>query len=171
MKKRVFKTTAFVVLATMLALTVAQGLAPAQELNLENAEHSNGNKAIEGTWQVQVTIRNCLSGDPIATFPSLVTYGGGGRVIATTSSISPALNSPGQGFWEYVGDQHYTGGYMFFRFNASGTFIGTQKIAQEIEYDRALDQLNITATFEVLDPNGNVVGTGCVTAVGTRFGG
>lgn len=168
MKKRILKASAYVVV-TMLAMTVAQGLVSAQELEVDKAEHSKLSKGIEGTWQVQVTIRNCLSGDPIVSFPSLVTYAGGGTVISTTSSLSPALNYPGQGVWHYVGDQRYTGGYMFFRFNTSGNFIGTQKITQEIEYDRALDQLNITATFEVLDPAGNVVGTGCVTAVGTRF--
>lgn len=162
MNNRMLRATACLALATMLALTISQNPVTGQI-------HSKGSKAIQGTWQVQVTIRNCATGDPIVSFPSLVTYAGGGTVLATTSSLSPALNSPGQGVWQYVGGQSYTGGYMFFRFNSSGTFIGAQKISQEIEYDGALDQLNITATFEVLDPNGNVVGSGCVTAVGTRL--
>lgn len=180
MKKQVLKASAYFVLTMLLAITISQIPVTGQilkehqapyleELGVEKAELSKGNKAIEGTWQLQVTPRNCLTGDPIATFPSLVTYAGGGTSISTTSSLSPALNYPGQGVWQYVGNQRYTGGFMFFRFNSSGTFIGTQKITQEIEYDGALDQLNITATFEVLDSGGNVVGTGCATAVGTRF--
>jgi hypothetical protein len=169
MNKKVLKVSAYVVLATVFAMAVAQRLVTAQQLTAETPEHSKVAKGIEGTWQVQVTILNCGNGNPLATFASLVTYAGGGTMSSTTSSLSPALNYPGQGVWQYVGDQRYTGAYMFFRFNSSGGFIGTQKIKQDIEYDRALDQLNITATFEVLDPNGNVVGTGCVSALGTRF--
>ncbi|MGI8734179.1 MAG: hypothetical protein ACR2LM_12885, partial [Pyrinomonadaceae bacterium] len=69
----------------------------------------------------------------------------------------------------YVGSQNYAASFMFFRFSPEGTFLGTQKITQDIELDRHADQLNITATNEVFDTGGNVTGTGCVTAIGTRF--
>ncbi len=177
MKKRILKAGAYVALTILLALTTSQIPATgqivkeyqSQDVNIGVAkEHSKG-RGLVGTWLVQVTIRNCQTGAPIASFPSLLTYARGGTLMSTTSSLSPALNYPGQGVWHYVGGQSYAASFMFFRFNPDGSFAGTQKITQDIEHDRDADVLNITATFEVFNATGNVVGTGCVTATGTRF--
>jgi hypothetical protein len=178
MRKTMLKTMGGVALTILLALTLSQIRVAGQikadptldvtEFELKSEQSKLGNGLV-GTWLVQVTVRNCATGVPLASFPSLLTYAEGGTLISSTSSVRPALSYPGQGVWEYVGGQQYTGSYMFFRFNPDGTFAGTQKIVQEIDYDRHADQLSITATFEVFDVGGNVIGTGCVTATGTRF--
>lgn len=90
-------------------------------------------------------------------------------MIETTSGIPPASRYPGQGTWRHLGGPHYAASFMFFRFNPDGTFAGTQKITQDIELVSGVDALEITATVEVFDANGNLVGTGCVTSTATRF--
>lgn len=178
MRDTMLKTTGGVAVAILLALTLSQIRVAGQikpdptldvtafELKSEQSKLGNG---IVGTWLAQVTIRNCETGVPVASFPSLLTYNEGGTMINSTSSMRPALGYPSQGVWHYVGGQQYAASFIFFRFNPDGSYAGTQKIVQEIEYDRHADQLNITATFEVFDVAGNVIGTGCVTSTGVRF--
>ncbi len=179
MKKTMMKITSRVALTILLALTISQihvagqtkGEQLARDIDeiLLKSDEAKGDHGLVGTWLVQVTVRNCDTGVPLASFPSLVTYARGGTMMVTSSSLSPALNYPAQGVWHYVGGQRYAGSYMFFRYNVNGSFAGTQKITQDIELDRHADELNITATFEVFDTGGNVIATGCATATGTRF--
>jgi hypothetical protein len=58
---------------------------------------------------------------------------------------------------------------MFLRFNPDGTFAGTQKITVTNVLTGSGDTYDSTASIQVLDPNNNVLFTGCATAVGTRF--
>jgi len=159
MKKTMTKTVIGVAMAILIVLAISQ---------VSTFANQEGSKGLEGTWNVQVTLRNCLTGDAIRTFPSLVTYSGGGTVMETTSAISPTLRYPGQGVWHYKGAQLYGASFMFFRFNPDGSFAGTQKITQDIELTHN-DELDITASVEVRDAANNLTGTGCVTSTGTRF--
>lgn len=181
MSKTLLKTMSGVALAVLLALTVSQIPVSGQEAKAEqpqdaeetglkeSSERSTRARKLEGTWQVQVTLRNCQTGNPIRSFPSLVTYARGGTVMETTSGVSPALRYPGQGVWQRVRGRNYAATFMFFRFNPDGSFAGTQKIMQDIKLSRDGDELNITATSEVLDANDNVIGVACVTSTATRF--
>jgi hypothetical protein len=57
----------------------------------------------EGTWNVHVTIRDCVSGAEIRSFDSLTMFMAGGAMIDSTSGIPQALKTPGQGIWEHAG--------------------------------------------------------------------
>jgi len=181
MRKPMLKTMSGVVLAILLTLTISQVPVTGQDAKehqsqdaednqlKESSEHSAQARRLEGTWLTQVTIRNCQTGDPIGNIQSLVTYVRGGTVVETSSAVSSALRSTGQGVWHHRGGRRYAATFMFFRFNPDGSFAGTSKIMQDIKLSRDGDELNITLTLEVLDANNNVIATVCATATGTRL--
>ena len=181
MRKTLLKTMSGTALAILLALTLFQVPVSAQDAtehqpqdaeetqSQESSKRSARARELEGTWISQVTVRNCQTGDPIRSVQSLTTYVRGGVVLENTSAVSSALRATGQGVWHHVRGRRYAATFMFFRFNPDGSFAGTQKITQHIRLSRDGEELNITATFEVLDANGTVITTGCVTAIATRF--
>ena len=55
------------------------------------------------------------------------------------------------------------------RYNASGVFLGSQTVRATLELGASGDEFASRSVIEILDVNDNVIGTGCATAVGTRF--
>ena len=83
---------------------------------------------------------------------------------------SPALRSPGHGVWQREpGWQDYSFAFTYYRYNASGVFLGSQIVRATPEVGASGDEFASRSAIEILDVNGAVVGTGCATAVGTRF--
>jgi hypothetical protein len=132
-----------------------------------SASLSEGRRSIEGVWRNQVSITDCNSGNVFVTFPGLLTYHFGGTMSETTGDT--LLRSPGSGTWEYRGRQSYTAKFMFYTFNSDGTPSGFFKVFQNIEISEDGNALTDHATYEIHDVAGNVVSSGCATAIGTRF--
>ena len=126
-------------------------------------------KRLEGTWRIQVSIRDCTSGAVLRTFPAMLTFAKGCTLTETTTGFPPALRTPGHGVWSFLRDHSYTGVSEAFLFNPAGIWTGTQRLTQSIEIGQDGNELNSTATNEIFDINGNVIVTGCATAVGSRF--
>ena len=83
---------------------------------------------------------------------------------------SPALRSPGHGVWQREHGWHeYSFAFTFYRYNASAVLLGSQKVTAALVLDASCDEFVSRSVIEVLDVNDNVIGTGCATAVGTRF--
>ena len=83
---------------------------------------------------------------------------------------SPALRSPGHGVWQRRhGWQVYSFAFTFYRYDASGVLLGSQRITGELELGGSGDALTTRSVIEILDVNDVVVGGGCATAAGTRF--
>jgi hypothetical protein len=184
MRKTWLKTMRGVALVILLAFTLSQVPVTGQDAKAhqpqdaeetgpqESSERSARARRLEGTWLMQVTIRDCQtgdSGDPIISIQSLTTYVRGGTLLETSNAVSPALRSTGQGVWRHKGGRRYAAKFMFFRFNPDGSFAGTTRITQDMELSRGGEELNVTITLEVLDANGAVIATVCATATGTRF--
>ena len=159
MKKISLKAISGVALAVILLLAAAQ--------NPASGQSGKGNR-IEGTWRVAVTIRNCQTGAEISTIPALSTFIAGGSMIGTPS-LNPALLRAGHGVWEHNGGQSFTNTIIFFRYAPDGTFAGTQKVTRQIELAHGADEFTAVDSVELVDPSGNVVGTGCATGVGQRL--
>jgi len=121
---------------------------------------------LEGTWRVQVTIRDCQSGAALRTFPAMLTFAQGGTLTETTTGFPPALRSPGHGVWEKIGGHNYRAVSEAFLFNPANSWTGTQRLSQIIEIGSEPDGFKSTATNEIFDINGNLIVTGCATAVG-----
>ena len=134
--------------------------------NVRQAEE----RSIEGVWQTTVTQRNCQTGNPIAAFQGLSTFNKGGTMAETSTALPPALRSAGHGVWQREsGFQEYSFAFTFLRFNPDGTFAGTQIIRQTASLAPGGNQYDSTGFIEVYNAGGNLLGTGCATAVGTRF--
>ena len=128
-------------------------------------------RSLTGVWQTVVTPRNCQTGVPVAPdFQGLLTFNKGGTVAEIAAGGNPILRSPGHGIWRREnGWRNYSLKFIFLRFNSSGAFIGKQRVTQTIELSANGDQSTSGGTVEVLDLNGNVIGSGCSTATATRF--
>ncbi|MDQ3665855.1 MAG: hypothetical protein M3410_04490 [Acidobacteriota bacterium] len=183
MRKTMLKTMSGVALAILLALTISQIPVSGQDARAhqpqdaektqsqESSERSARARRLEGTWLLQFTGRNCQTGDPIPSrsVQLLITYVRGGTLLETSSAVSGAVRSTGQGVWHDKGGRNYAATFMFFRFNPDGSFAGTTRVTQDINLSRGGDELNVTNTLEVLDANGTVIFTVCGTATGTRL--
>jgi hypothetical protein len=86
------------------------------------------------------------------------------------SMFFPAVRGPGHGVWsrgKHKG-QYSAASIAFITMN--GSLVKTQKITQAIEMGPGSDKLTTPqATVEFFDPAGNLLQTGCATAVAERF--
>ena len=125
-------------------------------------------RSLVGVWFTETTRRNCDTGDPIATNRTQVTFAEGGTLLET---IGPSVSrSPGNGIWKREhGWNQYSYALRFMRFDAAGAFIGSGVVRAAITLDETGNHYTSTATNDVLDVNGNVIGSGCATSVSTRF--
>ena len=151
---------------TALALLVLVG---GMQISVSGQDDKGHEPSIVGVWVTQVTRRNCATGDPIAApGNSQNTFAKGGTLLET---IGPSIvRSPGNGIWKREqGWNEYSFILRFMRYDAFGSFIGSGVVRAAITLDATGDHTTSTATNDVLDVNGNVIGSGCATSVSTRF--
>ena len=173
MKSRILNLVIVATLLSMLGTTGAMSIIPVSHVKaavpaLPTAPDSKARR-LEGTWQVQVTLQNCQTGAALRTTPAFLTFTQGGTLVETTTVFSPAQRSPGHGFSEHTGGKTFKAVSKAFIFNLDGTWAGTQTITQAIEFGDDPDVFNSTATTEIVAPNGNVILSGCATAVAHRM--
>jgi hypothetical protein len=123
----------------------------------------------EGTWNVHVTIRNCVSGAEITSFDSLTMFMAGGTMIDSTSGIPQALKTPGQGIWEHAGGNRYRFRFKWFTFDAAGNFTGWTIIQHQATLNSTADAYISAGTSQMYSQLGNPLANGCSTTVATRF--
>ena len=177
MKTRILKLTSVIALAVIAALTVTFSFASGQkveEIQSQASDSSNARKrTIQGVWRTVVTPRNCQTGEPVApSLQGLFTFNKGGTMSEYGIGLgaSPALRSPGHGVWQREHRwQDYSFTFTFYRYDASGIFVGAQKITATLELGASGDEFTTNSSIQVFDANDNVIGTGCATAAGTRF--
>ena len=157
-----FGGTAALVLAGMLFL----GSGSSAMAQSEDARSPNG---LEGTWRVQVTVRDCQTGAVLRTFPALFAFAKGGTVTNTTAGQSPALFTPGFGVWRHTQGRTYTAVLEAFVFSPDGVWIQTNRFTRSIELDGDADEFTDSINLEIFDTSGNLITTGCGTSVATRF--
>lgn len=181
MKNTILNTIGTATLAVLMMMALAQIQASAQEniseeksgeltqeeLQKEISSHNNP-RALEGSWNSQVTIRNCQTGDEIRNFPAMNTFMQGGT-MQEYGVGSGLLRGSGHGVWTYLSGRRFSSNFQFFRYNADGTFAGRQINRRQLELSRFGSTLNVTATVEVYNPTGVLVGTACATEFATRF--
>jgi hypothetical protein len=138
-------------------------------LNTVMAQRDGGGGRLEGTWENQVNIIDCNTGNVITTFRSLTVFMEGGTLTESTSGTAPALRTPGEGVWRHTIDNNYAFRFKHFRFNAQNVLAGWNIIQAEASLDAAGNAYTSAATVEVYDPNGVLLATACAETVGTRF--
>jgi hypothetical protein len=124
-------------------------------------------RTIVGVWQVTRMGVNCNDpnqhGPP---FPALVTFHSDGTMTADTG---PDLNTNEYGSWQREPRSHnYSFRDVFYRFDENGTFVGSGVIAANVHLTGA-NSFTYSATIQIFDADGNLIGTFCGRATGTRF--
>ncbi len=123
---------------------------------------------IAGTWRVQVTLRNCQTGAEIRTFPALLSFAVGGTLTGTSTVVPSSARSGDFGVWEHNDSNSYSAVSEAFLFNG-GVFSQRQRITQAITLSPDDNSFSSDAHTEFFDPTGNLVTSGCATAVATRM--
>ena len=164
------KRTLVVALAVAFAMpgTTAVGFAQRDQNRQSSAKAKARN--IRGVWRTVVTPQNCQTGEQFPSLQGLFTFNQGGTMseYGIGPGSSPALRSPGHGAWQREHGWHeYSFAFTFYRYNASGVLLGSQKVTAALELSG--DEFFSRSAITVLDANDRVIGTGCATAVGTRF--
>ena len=173
MKTKLMKTTVRGALAALLVFTFTPLLASGQadlDSPAELAQHGGGK--IEGAWNVNVTVVNCTTGQPLASVYRMLTFADDGVIqefAAFFNPLTPALRSPGHGVWGHLANGHYSYDVQFFRLNANFTLAGWNREHREVVVDHSGTSFTATGTAEIFDLNGNLLATGCATETATRL--
>jgi hypothetical protein len=128
-------------------------------------------RKLEGSWKVQVTLRNCATGAAVApAFNSLLTFARGGTVTESTSSPAffPAVRGPGHGVWSNTYHHHAFSAVTVAHITLNGALQRTQTIRQTIVVDDS-NSLTSTATVNFVFADGSPEVNACATATGTRI--
>jgi hypothetical protein len=152
---------------------IALGALPATEARAQ------GRDPIEGTWFVEVTLRNCQSQAPLgAPFYSVLTFASGGSIIdqGGTRGFAPGQKGIGLGAWKRDGPGRYSANtttLIFFTTapappTSPGFTEGAQILSQQIVLT---DSANFTAvaSSQFYDLGARPYRSGCSTAAGRRF--
>ena len=140
------------------------------------AEQDKPENNLVGTWRMQVTTFNCVSGMKAPPFKSMLSFASGGTLTETTASpaFQPGQRSVGLGIWNDSGKntfQAVSEAYILFSTPANppapGLMRGTQRITQTIQVNG--DQLTSNATIQFFDESGKELVKGCASATGERI--
>jgi len=133
---------------------------------LQDAESHNG---LEGTWRLQVTVRDCQTGQALRTFPAMFTFAKGGTLSVTTAGQLPSLSTTGLGVWRHTDGHTYSAVSEAFVFSSAGAWTQTHRLTRVIEIANDAQEFTDTVALQIFDTNGNLIVTGCATSVASRF--
>lgn len=134
-----------------------------------HSEGAGSKNSLQGTWRVQVTVRDCETGETVRTFPALFTFAKGGTLTATTAGQLPSLSTPLLGDWRHTEGPSYSAVSETFIFSPAGAWIQTHRLTRAIEIGNDEDEFTDTLKLEIFDTTGNLIGTGCGTSVASRL--
>jgi hypothetical protein len=169
------KQTSVIALAVIAALSMTVLVVSSQNIQAKQSSTSSNarERTIVGAWRTVVTPINCQTGVQVApSFRGLFTFNEGGTMseYGIGPGSSPALRSPGHGVWQREqGWQDHSFVFTFNRYDASGVFIGSQKVTATLELGASGDEFVTKSVVEILDANDNKIGNFCATTAGTRF--
>ena len=122
-----------------------------------------------GTWNVLVDIYDCNTGTPIATGAQALALFNADGTRHETNATNPALRSPGYGNWQRVKRNEYEFALKFYRFDPSGTNIGSTVIRQELFLSEDGTIYYSEGPAEFLNTAGIKLFEACASATATRF--
>lgn len=170
MKKQILKAIGGASLAILMLAVFAQVQVPAQGNNSKVSPNDNGGneQGLVGSWNLQVTLRDCQSGTPLVTFPAMNTYNQGGTMQQTAIPGPEGTALPGHGAWKHETGRNYSGAFQFFVLNPDGTF-GRVIVRSAITLGLDGNSYTSTDTAEILNANGDLLFRSCSTTTATRF--
>ncbi len=158
---RTRKATAVVTLG--ICLIVA-----GRQLAAQNGGENALGRRIEGTWFLQVTLRQCDTGAeiPNSTLPALHTFLSGGAMLS-----NPATSglSTGHGVWTHTGGDTFKNTIRLFAFTPGATLAGIVTVARDIVLSPDGGSLTSNDVSEFRDLAGNLIGSRCAAVTGQRL--
>jgi len=155
--------TAVLVLAGMLF--VGSAIAARAQSDGDNSQ-----RGLEGAWRLQITVRDCNTGQPLRpAFPAVFTFAEGGTATVITTGQLPSLATPGLGVWRHTQGHDYSAVTDTFVFSAAGMWIQTHRLTRAIRVSIEGDSFTDQIALQILDTAGNQIATGCGTSVANRL--
>lgn len=162
MRKQIVKVIGGASLAILMLAVFVQVRVRAQGQN-------QGEPTLVGSWNLQVTLRDCQSGTPFVSFPAMMTYNLGGTTQQTAPPAPGAVFLPGHGVWSHETGGGYSGAFQFFSINPDGSVATKTIVRSAIRLGRDGNSYASTETSETLNANGDLMFRGCSTSTATRF--
>jgi hypothetical protein len=151
-------------LAGAIALIAVAALVAAGAIYASSGDdgRSQGANEIIGSYEVTVD-----RGPQLPPVKGLTTFTRGHSLIGTGNTLA---RGPSHGAWEHLSGQFYADTQVFFRFDPTGAFLGTQRINENVRLAPDGDSFTAIAISNLFDPNGNLVVGGLrATVTGTRI--
>jgi hypothetical protein len=134
------------------------------------AHAQNGNeKGLVGSWDVQVSIRDCETGTVFFGFPAMITYNQDGTMQEIDLGDPALTRMGGHGVWERQNGRQYSSAFRFLNFDTNRILAGKNVVRSAISLEQGGDSYTSTDTVEILDANGEVINRACGTSTATRF--
>jgi hypothetical protein len=150
------KSVLGVIVLLVLTAMVAAGAISASSTDDDDQQGVNellgqllGAHQIVGSWELTVD-----RGPALPPVKALTTYTRGGSVVGTANAVT---RGPSHGTWEHVRGRLYADTHTFFRFDATGAYLGTQRINETVEVGRDGKSYKAVAISHLFDTNGNRV--------------
>ena len=167
MKRPMLSTIALAIQAIAIAVAVAQATAIGQD--------QAPDRSLVGVWQVEITPRNCVTGEPMLTAvtKALYTFHDDGTMSVSFLNNSLTLErTAAHGLWRRdLGWDEYS--FMFIHYRrtlSTGAFAGKQEGGGALVLASSGDEFTTDGGSQAFDANGNPIGTGgCSNSAGTRF--
>lgn len=167
MNRDLMKSGALALLPSVAMLLFVQACGGSSDA-VAQAQPAPATDPIEGVWEAVVTQRDCATSAALATFRGAQVMHRGGT-LTDTNAGAPSSRGPGFGVWSRSPDGTYAVKFRFYRYNSDGTLAGTNVVSTVRTLSEDSNSYTGVTRNQVLDVNGTVLSTLCVTDVGTRF--
>jgi len=145
-------------LIAAIVVIAVTALATTGAISATAADDDSSANELVGSWQLTVN-----RGPQLPPVKGLTTYTQGHSLIGTANVV---VRGPAHG----VSGRLYADTHIFFRFDPTGTFLGTQKIRETVQLAHDGDSYAAVAISDQFDPNGNLVASGLrATITATRI--
>lgn len=166
MTRRTLRNMKCGIIMTVVILTISVVRVRAQDKAPE--------RSLEGVWLVQITPRNCTTGDPIPTaaFESLFTFHRDGTMLVSFRNNTFVLErTAAHGLWRRDrGWSDYSLKFVHLRRNlTTGLFAGKQEGGGTLVLSESGDEFTTDGYSIVYSVDGIPGMPGCSNSVGTRF--
>lgn len=128
------------------------GVALVVAISASAANPDSSANQLAGSWRLTVD-----RGPALPPVKGLTTYTSDGTLIGTANNV---VRGPAHGAWEHVSGRTYADTHIFFRFDATGTFLGSQKVRENVQLSQDGDSYTAVAISDQFDPSGNVTASG-----------
>jgi len=126
------RQTLVLALAVITALSITVSVVSTDNIpdKQSSAFSDDHDRTIIGVWRMALKTIDCQTSNVIRTVPGLWTFHEGGTMseFAAAPGLTPALRGSGHGVWQREhGWQDYSLTFIFYRYDASGAFTGSQR--------------------------------------------